>query len=678
MALNRSDFTIDSGFKVLAKEAIDSRMLLTKAQMLNVGSEGFEQDFMPGRYLAICADSDTVGLYLFDESNDWSSEGTDIGKFRWLAGLSADTLGSGFKFEDGILNLVLDSEDFKFGPDGMLHSTLTASEGIFIDPQGYISVKLDPEAFVFNSEGQISVDPDWLPFVIGNGVKVENDTLMANIDEATIQFDPSGRLFARPITVSEGLAITGDGFLYLRLGEKVTFDSEGRLTLEDVADAFTPGDGLEIDNDILKLVLDNDSLVISEGKLQVGDLHNKISVSEGLIFNNNDVISLNIDNDTLVLSEGKLKLGSVHGILSVSEGLILSDDGVISLDLDRSLKFSSEGKLQIGRLNGILKVSEGLSLNSENLLSLVLDNDTLKFDSEGRLAVGDLHSVLKVSEGLIFDSEGLLSLDLDNDTLVINSEGKLAIGDLHSVLSVSDGLIFDSEDTLSLNIDRSLAFNSEGKLKIGRLDGIIRVSEGLSLNSENLLSLVLDNDTVFINSEGKVESKQFKFAVSEGFKFSSEGLLSLDLDNDTLVISEGKLSLRDLSEILSVSEGLAFDSEGTLKLVLGDHIIVDSEGKLTLEGVAKAFTVSEGLELTSEGYLRVIIDNGLKFNSEGKIEINLSDIISTDGLQVGSEGKVELKIDSDKLQINSAGELTLVEQGINFKTSEGLKLSSEG
>ena len=113
MALNRSDFTIDSGFKVLAKEAIDSRMLLTKAQMLNVGSEGFEQDFMPGRYLAICADSDTVGLYLFDESNDWSSEGTDIGKFRWLAGLSADTLGSGFKFENGILTLTFENKEPK-------------------------------------------------------------------------------------------------------------------------------------------------------------------------------------------------------------------------------------------------------------------------------------------------------------------------------------------------------------------------------------------------------------------------------------------------------------------------------------------------------------------------------------------------------------------------------------
>ena len=56
---------IDNSIKVLAKEAIDERLLLTKEQMLSVQGDSL----LPNRYLAICSDTDAAGLYLYDINN---------------------------------------------------------------------------------------------------------------------------------------------------------------------------------------------------------------------------------------------------------------------------------------------------------------------------------------------------------------------------------------------------------------------------------------------------------------------------------------------------------------------------------------------------------------------------------------------------------------------------------
>ena len=73
--------SLPQGFKVGAAEAIDSRLTLSKAEMLAI-----KDDLMPTVYLAVCKDDNTI--YIYNKNNSVNPE---TGKFRvYMSGSSGE------------------------------------------------------------------------------------------------------------------------------------------------------------------------------------------------------------------------------------------------------------------------------------------------------------------------------------------------------------------------------------------------------------------------------------------------------------------------------------------------------------------------------------------------------------------------------------------------------------
>ena len=64
--------SLPQGFKIGAAEAIDSRLILSKAEMLTI-----KDNTMPDTYLAVCKDNNSIYIYSKDNSID-----PETGKFR--------------------------------------------------------------------------------------------------------------------------------------------------------------------------------------------------------------------------------------------------------------------------------------------------------------------------------------------------------------------------------------------------------------------------------------------------------------------------------------------------------------------------------------------------------------------------------------------------------------------
>lgn len=64
--------SLPQGFKVGAAEAVDSRLTLSKAEMLAI-----KDNTMPDVYLAVCKDDNSIYIYSKDNSID-----PETGKFR--------------------------------------------------------------------------------------------------------------------------------------------------------------------------------------------------------------------------------------------------------------------------------------------------------------------------------------------------------------------------------------------------------------------------------------------------------------------------------------------------------------------------------------------------------------------------------------------------------------------
>ena len=84
---------LPQGFKVGATEAVDSRLTLSKAEMLAV-----KDSLMPTVYLTVCKDDHAIYIYNKDNSVD-----PETGKFRvYISGSSSETPSSS-SLEWGVL-----------------------------------------------------------------------------------------------------------------------------------------------------------------------------------------------------------------------------------------------------------------------------------------------------------------------------------------------------------------------------------------------------------------------------------------------------------------------------------------------------------------------------------------------------------------------------------------------
>lgn len=84
---------LPQGFKVGAAEAVDSRLTLSKTEMLTI-----KDSLMPAVYLAVCKDDNAI--YIYNKDNSVNPE---TGKFRVYAGGSSSEIPSSSNVEWGIL-----------------------------------------------------------------------------------------------------------------------------------------------------------------------------------------------------------------------------------------------------------------------------------------------------------------------------------------------------------------------------------------------------------------------------------------------------------------------------------------------------------------------------------------------------------------------------------------------
>jgi len=222
------------------------------------------------------------------------------------------------------------------------------------------------------------------------------------------------------------------------------------------------GNGLFVDNDVLYLNIDNETIKNSNGLyIDLSTIYSDIVLNENNILHiDNDKLSVisqssrgvsKGDNNTIKNDEGMLYVDtenlqysnnstSTYGIITSSDDKILINNGVLSLNQDNLNKASNEeygichgdettvsvinGKLQVNTKNlikasesnyGIIDIDGNKILSNDGLLSINTDN----------LNIGDNNNI-----GVI---------DIDNSTIVLNDNNQITI-------SYYDNIIKDIDD----------------------------------------------------------------------------------------------------------------------------------------------------------------------------------------------------------------------------------------
>ena len=91
--------SVPQGFKIGAAEAVDSRLILSKAEMVTI-----KDSMMPDTYLAVCKDNNSIYIYSKDNSID-----PETGKFRVYASAGSEIIQMEAMTEDEILAITSNS-----------------------------------------------------------------------------------------------------------------------------------------------------------------------------------------------------------------------------------------------------------------------------------------------------------------------------------------------------------------------------------------------------------------------------------------------------------------------------------------------------------------------------------------------------------------------------------------
>ena len=90
---------LPQGFKIGAAEAVDSRLILSKTEMVTI-----KDSMMPDTYLAVCKDNNSIYIYSKDNSID-----PETGKFRVYASAGSEIIQMEAMTEDEILAITSNS-----------------------------------------------------------------------------------------------------------------------------------------------------------------------------------------------------------------------------------------------------------------------------------------------------------------------------------------------------------------------------------------------------------------------------------------------------------------------------------------------------------------------------------------------------------------------------------------
>lgn len=168
---------VPQGFEVQSKQPIDSRILLTKEQMLSIND-----NIMPVKYFVICVDDGK--LYLYDKNRPTDPE---VGRFKevtadisgdistiegQIEALNTEIADKQDKFVPGkgielvqdsqgnlVLNSIIDPDELAVEIPAALRATLSGQDevsGLEVDEDGNISVSLDETYLKVNDSNKIT------------------------------------------------------------------------------------------------------------------------------------------------------------------------------------------------------------------------------------------------------------------------------------------------------------------------------------------------------------------------------------------------------------------------------------------------------------------------------------------------------------------------------------------
>lgn len=382
-----------------------------------------------------------------------------------------------------------------------------------------------------------------------------------------------------------------------------------------------------------------------------------------------------IDEDTIIVEDGKLK--SVEKLHADQTTIMQDSEGKLFLDLDdRTIKVNDTGELE-----AVVEIDNSTIKEGTNGLYVPIDNDTVFVDTDGRIkSKGDLtpgvglewdsptSRVLNVKLGKTIDEDttginvnydgrtiywddtaghngalrgkdvrsadgsvkvteaGLeawdLSLPLDNDTIVLDGGVIKATTQVPEVDNVTIKLV---DDKLSVPIDNDTIFVEGGKLKAQTMPEV-------------------DNETIIINSEGKLEAVNQMPAIDEKTLVIKDDKLQVAIDNDTIVYDSENEWIEVPNRVLQTENGI--------------YARVDSEETLYIG----TYTDDKTLGINNDGELGVKIDDEtIVYDKDNDwIEVNYQTVEFDDGLiaEVDSETThVKANVDNKTIFINSEGQL---------------------
>ena len=219
---------------------------------------------------------------------------------------------------------------------------------------------------------------------------------------------------------------------------------------------ITPGNGLNIDGDILKLNIDNDTI-----KDDGNGIYIDLSKFENNFINLNDN-RFSINNNSIDIISN-----TDRGVCKCDNKTINIDEGIIYINTD-NLEYSNNSTEQYG-----IFISSDDSLNINNgIISIVQDNLPKSSDTN--------YGICKV------DSE---TIDIDdNSSLKVNTENlkKSNLNDFGIIKTDGNKILSDN-----------------GVLKVNTYN--------LNIADENNFGIIkIDNDTIKLNESGQITSKKFK------------------------------------------------------------------------------------------------------------------------------------------------------------------------
>lgn len=440
------------GVKITNKDKHKIFNVLTDSETILINSEN-------ELYLPI----DNVTIYVDSESKLLKAAGLDVKDGEAIKIRNSEENGLTVKY----INVLYDSESVVLNSEGELYVPFD-KRTIVVDSEGHISLPIDEKTIFVDSEDGL-LKSKGLIVSEGQAIRIENSELdgvsqaIINVkyDSETIILDSDGNLTV-PLDYRT-IIVNSEDKIAVPIDElTIVVNSEGKLSV-----ALEDGEATEVAD--------------SEGKIQVNVLRDEKTI----FLTSENTLEIRPDEERAftVDSEGKLFV-KVDGLTIQynSDGELVSFpeplfDGVATHVVYGTSEWDSES------IDVLFNSEMGLGVDSENQLYVKVDNISVKFNSEGELYV--------IPEPL-FDG---VATKVNPKTAEYDSES------IDVLFNSEAGLQVNSENELEVKIQEPLFFNSEGKIELKYDERTLVVDP----NTKELL-VPIDDDTIRVNSEGKLEA----------------------------------------------------------------------------------------------------------------------------------------------------------------------------